>query len=121
MKCFYHLQVDAIGVCKNCYRGLCKDCAQDIGDGIACPHRCEEAVKLLNQLTSRAQGSFAETVKVYRWTAWFLGLAGLAFFGAGWWLFRHSRGASVFPLVLGLILLLTASRSLATSKKLERK
>src|ERR1700744_5687852 len=44
MKCFYHLQADGGGLCKNCQRALCKDCAGDPAGGLACPNRCEKAV-----------------------------------------------------------------------------
>jgi hypothetical protein len=52
MKCFYHIERDAVGVCKSCQRGLCPDCAIDLGKGIACPDRCEDDVRQLNQLVA---------------------------------------------------------------------
>ena len=36
MKCFYHPPVDAVGICKNCQRGLCPGCASERDGGLAC-------------------------------------------------------------------------------------
>jgi len=55
MKCFYHLQSDAVGICKNCQKGLCMECAVDVGDGLACKNRCEEQVKAANIFMKRNQ------------------------------------------------------------------
>lgn len=50
MKCFYHLDRDAVGICKSCQRALCPECAADIGKGIACAGRCEDDARQLVQL-----------------------------------------------------------------------
>ena len=49
MKCFYHNDKDAVGTCKSCEKGLCIDCAIDLGKGLACKNHCEEdAKKIIN-------------------------------------------------------------------------
>jgi hypothetical protein len=45
MKCFYHTGQDAVGTCKSCDKGLCPDCAVDLGKGLACRDRCEADVR----------------------------------------------------------------------------
>ena len=50
MKCFDHSDQDAVGICKSCQKGLCKDCAVDLTNGIACRARCEAQVRALSQL-----------------------------------------------------------------------
>ena len=42
MKCFFHQDRDAVGICKSCERGVCPECAVDLGKGLACRGRCEE-------------------------------------------------------------------------------
>jgi len=42
MKCFYHQEIDAVGVCRHCFKGICKECAVDFTDGIACKGTCEQ-------------------------------------------------------------------------------
>jgi hypothetical protein len=41
MNCFNHPDIPAVGICKYCQKGLCKDCAIDSGYGIACKYHRE--------------------------------------------------------------------------------
>ena len=50
MKCFYHPETDAVGTCKNCHRGICRGCAAERSEGIACKGRCEAAVEAVSAL-----------------------------------------------------------------------
>ena len=50
MKCFYHRSLDAIALCKNCYKGLCASCAIDLENGQACKNNCESAVQLVGDI-----------------------------------------------------------------------
>jgi hypothetical protein len=45
VRCFYHHDREAIGMCKSCSKGLCPDCAVDLNKGLACKDYCEEEVK----------------------------------------------------------------------------
>lgn len=49
MNCFYHPTAVAVGTCKSCNKGLCRECAVDLGKGLACKGRCEEDVKAVMQ------------------------------------------------------------------------
>ncbi len=53
MKCFYHPQMDAVGSCEHCSRGLCRDCASEREGGLACRGRCEAAVDAVAALIRR--------------------------------------------------------------------
>jgi hypothetical protein len=53
MRCYYHRDQDAVGVCKSCGRGLCVECAADIGKGLACRSRCEEDARAIVQVVDR--------------------------------------------------------------------
>jgi hypothetical protein len=50
MKCFYHPQIDAVAICKNCSKGICMDCVSDVGNGVACKGKCEAEVQAVNQM-----------------------------------------------------------------------
>ena len=50
MKCFNHPEIDAIGLCTACNRGLCVDCVVDLERGLACKDRCEHEVRRLLDL-----------------------------------------------------------------------
>src|SRR5262245_35664997 len=47
MKCFEHQDRDAVGVCKSCCKGVCSECAVDVGKGLACRDRCEDDARAL--------------------------------------------------------------------------
>jgi len=53
MRCFYHDEKEAVGSCKSCGKGLCRDCAVDLGKGLACRGRCEADAQALIQLIDR--------------------------------------------------------------------
>jgi hypothetical protein len=53
MKCFYHPQIDAVAICKNCSKGICFECAVDVGNGVACKGKCEAEVQAVNQMIQR--------------------------------------------------------------------
>ena len=53
MKCFTHPGDDAVAICKNCSRGLCRACAVEFPDGVSCRGRCEAAVQAINSLISK--------------------------------------------------------------------
>jgi hypothetical protein len=43
MKCLNHLEVDAIGACVRCGKGLCIDCKRELGGRIHC-QSCADAI-----------------------------------------------------------------------------
>jgi hypothetical protein len=53
MNCFYHPTIVAIGTCKSCSKGICPNCATDLGKGLACKGRCEEEVAAVILLVDR--------------------------------------------------------------------
>ena len=53
MRCFYHQDKEAVGSCKSCGKGLCPDCAADVGKGLACRGQCEEDVRAVVALVDR--------------------------------------------------------------------
>jgi hypothetical protein len=53
MKCFVHQSADAVGLCRNCSRGVCAECAADRPSGVACKGRCESAVDAMDALVRR--------------------------------------------------------------------
>ena len=53
MKCFYHPEASAVGTCKHCHRGLCRNCASEREGGLACRGRCEAMVDQVSALVQR--------------------------------------------------------------------
>jgi hypothetical protein len=44
MRCFNHVDREAIGFCKACCKGLCPECAVDLGFGLSCRGEHEKRV-----------------------------------------------------------------------------
>lgn len=42
MKCFVHQDRDAVGICKNCQKGLCIECAVEVENGISCQGKSQQ-------------------------------------------------------------------------------
>ena len=53
MRCFYHQDREAVGSCKSCGKGVCRDCAVDLTKGLACRAHCEADAQALIQLIDR--------------------------------------------------------------------
>ena len=58
MKCFVHNEIDAIGICKRCNKGLCSECAVDLGKGLACKGPCENDVQKLIEAETISMGVY---------------------------------------------------------------
>ena len=130
MKCYYHQARDAVGLCKSCNKGLCSDCATDVGNGLACRDRCEEQVRVLNTVvdfTVRTMPATESAFRGTRWTSLGIGLlsliAGVIFVVVGV-SDAKSRGAILFGAVLigfSLIGLAISRRSARFQKSLAAK
>ena len=66
MECFYHAASSAVGVCKSCGRGLCRGCATEVANGLACPGRCEREASDVNVQTQEGRGAL--TLAAIGWT-----------------------------------------------------
>jgi len=90
MKCFYHHERDAVGICKSCGKGLCQECSIDLGKGLACRDHCENDAKAVIELierniklTSRAESNLAAGHRIRNGTAVFNLVIGVVFLGWG--------------------------------------
>jgi hypothetical protein len=66
VKCFHHPDVDAVGLCKACGKGLCRSCAVDMGQGLACANSCEVAVRDLIVQLAVSRKALATTPGAYK-------------------------------------------------------
>jgi hypothetical protein len=82
MKCFRHGDVYAVGTCRACNKGLCHDCAADLGHALACKDECEEKAELLQSIVkNNFAGLEAQRRNRYFMPAFFgfIGIASLIF------------------------------------------
>ena len=83
MKCYSHQDIDAIAICKNCHRGLCEDCASNVGNGQACRNRCEDEVEFINKLLFKYDSEAIKRANILLRNVIYLTLIGLTFIFAG--------------------------------------
>ena len=117
MRCYYHPSVEAVAGCKNCSRGLCMECAVDVGNGLACRARCENEVRSLNEIIQRNKTAYQKTQSAYVRTAVFYGgLGGLCLLAG----VLNWRGFGWLLMPAGLVFLFAAWLHYSTGRKFER-
>jgi len=116
MKCFNHPDADAIGICKNCNKGLCKDCFTEVENGIACTASCIDEVKQINSIINRGRQSYKVTSGAHMRNAYMLGGIGIAFIIFG----LTIKGLSVFLSIMGLIFIFGAWLSIISAMKYKK-
>ena len=117
MRCFYHRDLEAVGVCKNCGRGLCGACVAEEENGLACRQRCEVEVRALNRITNRSKTAYEKASSAYARAAVFYFVLGLAFLLGGvfdW------RGLAWVMIPGGVIFTVSAYLHYSTARKYER-
>lgn len=54
MNCFYHPKSNSYGICKHCYKALCKKCISQYKGQIACKEDiCREKLRLIDKLNDK--------------------------------------------------------------------
>jgi hypothetical protein len=97
VQCYYHQSAAAVGICRNCGRGLCPECAVDLVDGLACRDRCEAKVR-----SGIALVDTANRQRKTAGTSLFLVITGLVIIGLGGLLWRDgARGPGGLFVLLG--------------------
>ena len=118
MKCFNHDAADAVAICKNCNKALCRACAVDVGNGIACLNSCEQEVISVNEMIQRNKTSSQKTGYAYQRNAVVSLLISLVFLYLGVDAYRENR-QPIFVMTVGsaVIFFLAAFFNYSTSRK----
>ena len=97
VKCFRHLQSDAVGTCKYCFKGACTECAKDSDVGVVCSPQCEAEVRSLKAMVDRNKQAFPLVAKTHARNAILLAL-----FSAGFLAFSaiERSDSFMFPFLL---------------------
>lgn len=83
MRCFTDPEVEAVGICRRCGKGVCRTCASDGPYGLTCSGPCGTA----RVVASRAPAiEFRATLKKLRRHAAAMVVAGVAILAIGLWL-----------------------------------
>lgn len=98
MNCYRHSEIVAVGICKNCFKAVCKDCCEDVGNGLACKDTCVKEVAEYNEMTSRAKHIYGISGKSLLPSAnvTIFGLFALGLWGFGIYVYQK-RGYIDYP------------------------
>lgn len=100
---------------KSCGKGVCRACAVDVGNGLACPGACEQEVRALNRIVQRNKTSHQKAGHAYANIALFYVVAGLLFLTGGLLDWRGLRGMLV---PAGLLLVVAAAIHFMTGRRI---
>jgi hypothetical protein len=104
MNCFYHSDRPAAGICKACNRGVCVECATDVGAGLACKGKCEERVVEVDKLITLNLKSRSSAKGQSRQTAIFMAVIGALFAALGGLMIWHLHTSDGYIFILiGLV------------------
>jgi hypothetical protein len=113
MRCYVHHDLEAVGICKSCQKGLCPDCAVDAGHALTCKGECAQRAASVEKLIQRNM-TLSETQKRVRYLyPGFIIILGVLF--TGWGVsygepMNFSTYTGIAMLVYGLIVLRTNIR-----------
>ena len=107
MKCFNHPDKDAVGICKQCSKGVCPSCVILVGGSVACATSCTDAVARIDALIrSNAAATEINQSRGGRYfQAIFLIALGLLFTASPFLMGASGRNLSV-AVAIGLVFLL---------------
>jgi hypothetical protein len=114
MECYTHPGAVAVGACKSCGKGVCRACAVDVGNGLACSPACEQEVRALNRIVERNKTAHQKAGHAYALIALFYIVAGTLFLTGG---LLNWRGLRWMLVPAGLLLLVAAAIHFMTGRR----
>ena len=118
MQCFNHEDRSAVGLCKACGKGLCRECAADLGHGLACKGVHEDKVTSLNQITTKSAEIYDAAPKNALIAPVFVLIMGAVFVGSG---FYYGAGRSSLSTTMGVLFVVFGLVTLVRNRALYRK
>ena len=100
MRCFTHKDKEAVGTCKACSKGICWECAADLGHSIACKSSCVEQAHLMDSASKQR----LSVLKIIKATPVLFGAMGFLFIYFGKELYPTYK----LTLVMGIAFLVFA-------------
>jgi len=116
MRCFRHSGSEAVAICKHCSKGVCGECVDDTGFGVACSPQCREEVLSIRAMLQRNKKSFSLASRSLARNGVLLALFGVAFFVFS---FTERRESFLFTffLAFGAIMFVGAAFSFLNARK----
>jgi hypothetical protein len=104
MKCYNHDDEHAVGICKNCFKALCKQCIVPNEENvIVCSAKCLEEMIVYNLMMEKSKMAYGLKPGRIPATIIFLFLAGLFFAVFGFLMIIGGSNGGFFLLGIGLL------------------
>ena len=113
MQCFVHRDVEAVGTCRACSKGICYSCTVDMRHSISCKGDCEAKSIALNSMISQNIKTLRTQTRNRFIAPVFFVAMGIAFmFFAGDGTFKLNMGTVMGSLfvVFGIVLAIAGQR-----------
>lgn len=121
MKCFNHPSEDAVAICKSCNKGLCIQCVTEVENGVACRGKCEEEVKLLNEMIQRNKTLLNKNAASYYRISIIYAIVGIVFLTFGLFIFNFIPSIKYFSIALGFVMFFASVLFIISGKKIKSK
>ncbi len=122
MHCYTHRDVEAIGVCGMCGRGLCTTCARETPSKLTCSDACTAEAASQKSIIDFSKRNVTLTKSMrFPSSTIFMGSMGVLFLG--WGLFEVlARGytSDWFIIALGVMFIFAAANTYRLTKKVTR-
>jgi len=99
MKCFNHREIEAIGLCSACNKGVCSSCLNETSDTITCSEPCAAKIVEAERLFQRNVFITSNQSKYKNFMPSFFVAVGLSIIGLEF----HSRGNLGLSSLMGFI------------------
>ena len=119
MKCFNHNDEEAVGICKNCCKAVCKQClVPNEYDYIVCSTKCLEEVLVYQNMMDKAKMAYGLKPGRFPVSIIFLLMGGAFFAIIGIFaLIGGGVGSGIFMLGIGIIFIIAAALYWFNQKK----
>ena len=115
MNCFRHPEIVAVGICRSCMKGLCKECSIEAKSILACKNSCESLVEGIALVQKRQPALQKYGVTINRLMALVMIGYGL-YLSFSWFGFRgHYQDFGLAA--VGIVFLIAGTLSLKSSIK----
>lgn len=118
MNCFNHPELPALGICKSCGKGLCRECISEVPDGLACKNRCEDRVRFINRILDSNKQALTAANNQVRSGAIFIIVTGLIFCAFGFLpYFISGQKGALFLGIIGAVFVISGLFCLSAKAK----
>jgi len=117
MICYNHNEIQAVAVCKNCFKAICKECTISDDNGFACSEKCHEEIVVYQSMIEKSKTMYGVKPGRAPVMTILLLVAGFPFLCFGAFSLVNGDWIGLFTLVMGIIFLVIGTISYINMKK----